>query len=63
MGITAGTSRLVKPQYGESFSSLEEVYAFFREKRPESRWLIWIQGSDGQGIGLDSKKWEEAIGK
>lgn len=63
VGITAGTSRPVKPQYDESFSSLEEVYAFFRKKRPEGKWLVWIKGSDGQVLGLDSEKLEEAIGK
>ncbi|MCK4828381.1 hypothetical protein KA005_72295 [bacterium] len=63
VGITAGTSRPVKLQYDESFSSLEEVYTFFRKKRPEGRWLVWIQDSDGQELGLDSKKWEVAIGK
>lgn len=63
LGIVPGTSQPTKLQYDEHFNSLEEVYGFFRRKRPEGRWLIWIQGSDGQEIGLDSKKWEEAIGK
>ena len=63
LGIVPGTSRPTKLQYDEHFNSLEEVYAFFRKKRPEGRWLVWIQGSDSQVLGLDSEKWEEAIGK
>jgi len=62
LGISAETARPVKPQYDEQFSSLEEVYAFFRKKRPKGRWIIWIRGSDGQETFLDSKKWEEAMG-
>lgn len=61
IGVTAQTVRPPKPQYDEQFGSLEEVYAFFRKKRPEGRWLIWIQGSDGQEMPLDSRKLEEAI--
>jgi len=62
LGITIETVRPVKPQYDEHFSSLEKVYAFFRKKRPEGRWLIWVQSSDGQEMSLDSKKWEKAMG-
>jgi len=62
LGVTTETVRPVKPQYDEQFSSLEEVYAFFRKKRPEGRWIVWIQGSDGQEMPLDSEKWEEAMG-
>lgn len=62
IGINVQTVRPSKPQYDEHFSSLEEVYAFFRKKRQEGRWLIWVQGSDGQEMPLDSKEWEEAMG-
>lgn len=59
IGITAQMVRPVKPQYDEQFGSLEEAYAFFRKEQPKGRWIIWIQGSDGQEMPLDSKKWEE----
>jgi len=62
LGFTTETVRPVKPQYDEQFGHLEQVYAFFRKKRPKGRWIVWIQGSDGQEIHLDSKKWEEAMG-
>jgi hypothetical protein len=52
IGITPGTDRPAKPQYNEHFGSLEDVYAFFRKKRPEGRWLIWVKDADGQGIAL-----------
>ena len=61
--ITPEMVRPVKPQYDECFSSLEEAYAFFRKKRPKGRWIVWVQGSDGQEVPLDSKKWEEAMRK
>ncbi len=63
IGITAQTVRPAKQEYDEHFASLEEVYAFFRKKRPEGRWLVWVQTSDGQEMPLDSKKWEQAIAK
>jgi hypothetical protein len=61
IGITTQTDRPMKTQFEVHFNSLEEVYAFFRSKRPEGRWLIWIQSSDGQETVLDSKIWEEAL--
>jgi|GEM_PF-6259834 len=60
-GITTQTDRPVNPQFEERFNSLEEVYTFFRRKRPEGRWLVWIQSSDGQEMVLGSKVWEEAM--
>ena len=62
IGINVGTVRPAKPQFDEQFNSLEEAYTFFRKKRPEGRWLVWVQSSDGQEMPLDSKKWEEARG-
>lgn len=62
LGVTTEIVRPVKLRYDEQFSSLEEAYAFFRKKRPKGRWIVWIQGSDGQEMHLDSKIWEEAMG-
>lgn len=47
LGITTETVRPVKSRYDEHFNSLDEVYAFFRKKRPEGRWSIWVQDTDG----------------
>ena len=43
---------------GGPFSTLEEVMAAFRRKRPEGRWLVWIRGADGEMVGVDSRTWE-----
>lgn len=61
LGITTEIEKPEKPQYDEQFNSLEEVYDFFRKKRPEGRWIIWVLSIDGQGMPLDSKEWEKAI--
>ena len=63
VGITAAILQPTGPRYDERFGSLEEVYAFFRKKRPEGRWLIWVQDSNGKEIALDSEKWEEVLNK
>lgn len=47
-------------QFDELFDSVDAAYAFFRQKRPEGRWTLWLQGSDGQMMGLDSQKFEKA---
>lgn len=47
-------------QFDEVFDSIDIAYAFFRQKRPEGKWTLWLQGSDGQMIGLDSQKLEKA---
>ena len=36
------------------------AYAFFRQIRPEGRWILWLQGSDGVLIGADSRMWGES---
>lgn len=63
VGITAAIIQPTGPRYDEEFGSLEEVYAFFRKKRPEGRWLIWVRDSNGQEIALDSEKWEKVLDK
>ena len=45
-------------QYPETFDSIDTAYAFFRQMRPEGRWILWLQGSDGALMGVDSKMWE-----
>lgn len=62
IGITAQTVRPAEPHFDEFFNSIDEVYTFFRQKRPVGRWLVWVQASNGQEMPLDSKKWEQAIG-
>jgi len=47
-----------KSQYPETFDSIDAAYAFFRQIRPEGRWILWLQGADGALIGADSKMWE-----
>ena len=55
-----GFSLPEKGQYEEAFDSIDTAYAFFRQKRPKGRWILWLQGSDGLMIGLDSQKLEKA---
>lgn len=63
LAITFDETRPAAPQYKEEFNSLEEAYAFFREKMPYGRWTVWLKGASGQGLGLDSQLWEKAMGK
>ncbi len=58
LAVNAGDPPLGRGQYGESFDSIDAAYAFFRQKRPEGRWTLWLQGSDGQVIGVDSQAWD-----
>jgi len=58
LAVNAGAPPLGRGQYDESFDSIDAAYAFFRQKRPEGRWTLWLQGSDGQMIGVDSQAWE-----
>lgn len=51
-----------KGQYEETFDSIDTAHAFFRQKRPKGRWILWLQGSDGLMVGLDSQKLEKAKG-
>ena len=45
-------------EYTENFYTIDAAYAFFRQMRPEGRWILWLQGSDGALMGVDSKMWE-----
>lgn len=47
-------------QFEEVFDSIDAACTFFKQKRPEGRWILWLQGSDSQMIGLDSQKLEKA---
>ena len=53
-------SILQGPWAGGAFSTLEEAMAEFRCRRPEGRWLVWLQGVDGETVGIDSQKWDLA---
>jgi hypothetical protein len=53
----------LRSQYTEEFNSLEDAYAFFRKEKPEGRWMVWLRGADGHGVGLDSRLWERGLGK
>lgn len=47
-------------KYTKSFDSVDNAYALFRQEQPKGRWILWLKGSDGQMIGLDSQKLERA---
>jgi hypothetical protein len=46
-------------KYEKTFDSVDDAYAFFRQERPEGRWTLWLRGSDGQMMGIDSQRWEK----
>jgi len=35
--------------------TIDAAYMFFRQIRPEGRWILWLQDSNGALIGTDSK--------
>jgi hypothetical protein len=61
--VTFDETRPAAPQYKEEFNSLEEAYAFFRKEKPSGRWIVWLRGASGQGLGLDSQLWEKGMDK
>ena len=63
LAITFGEERPAKSQYDIEFATLEDAYAGFRKKMPFGRWTVWLRGSGGQVIGVDSQLWEKAMGK
>ena len=63
VAITFGDERPARARYDDEFASLDEAYAGFREKMPLGRWTVWLRGSGGQIIGVDSQLWEKAMGK
>lgn len=63
LAITFGEERPAKPQHDIEFATLEEAYAFFRKEKPQGQWTVWLKGSGGQEIGVDSQLWEKAMGK
>ena len=48
-------------RYREIFNSIDDAYAYFRQKMPEGRWLLWLQGSDGETISVDSQAFESNL--
>ena len=63
LAITFGEERPAKSQYDIEFATLEEAYAFFRKEKPSGRWIVWLRGASGQGLGLDSQLWEKGMDK
>ena len=63
VAITPGYIPPLRVSFGcpGPFSTLEEVMAAFRRKRPEGRWLVWIRGVDGEMVGVDSQTWEKEV--
>ena len=62
LAITFGDERPAKAAFDIEFATLDEAYAFFREKMPTGRWTVWLKGSTGQTFGLDSRLWEKSMG-
>ncbi len=63
LAITFGEERPANPQHDIEFATLEEAYAFFRKEKPSGRWIVWLRGASGQGLGLDSQLWEKGMDK
>jgi hypothetical protein len=63
LAITFGEKRPSKAHYDLEFATLEAAYAGFREKMPYGRWTVWLKGYGGVTIGVDSRLWEESLGK
>lgn len=63
LAISFGEERPAKSQYDIGFATLEDAYTGFREKMPFGRWTVWLRGSSGHVIGIDSQLWEKAMGK